>query len=146
MKHYFFMLLCAALSVGCAAKAGNSAVYTAQNQKEYAGQEVIFVYDAADTLLFTFTDAQHRDKLGTLIGEGTAQTGSENPAALFTKVPADAQILYRYVLQNDRGSHVELLVYANYRSVEMRGLPVLGSITWEIPEADYNTLCRPDIW
>ena len=107
---------------------------------------MIFVYDAADTLLFTFTDKKHREQLGLLIGKGTAQAGSENPAALFTQMPDDAHVLYRYVLQSKRGECVELLVYANYRSIRMRGLPVLGTITWKIPEADYDALCRPDTW
>lgn len=108
------------------------------------GRQVVLVYDSAGDFLFAVEEGPELEYLAAIIGESVGQGGAENPAGLFAGVPKDAEILYRYVFQNERGQTAEMHVFSNYKKAQITDAPLVSSLTWELSDEDYDMLTHPD--
>lgn len=109
-------------------------------------QDKIEIYDNNSKILET-TDQNLLDYFSEKVSITLEKSEEEIDEKFFKKLPNDADISYHYVFSSKRpdneGTKIDFYVYSNYPYITLKGIPLVGSLTWELPEEENLKLQNP---
>ncbi|MDQ0222331.1 hypothetical protein [Streptococcus moroccensis] len=106
-------------------------------------QEKITVYDTENNNIFESTNQEVLDVFGEYIGQaGGTVEGTE----IFSDVPDDAHVLYRFEFTGETGHGIHLYNYSNYDYLLLEKLPIIGDMRLEMDKGTAEWMRHPANW
>ncbi|MDD7362894.1 MAG: hypothetical protein SPI65_04700 [Peptoniphilus sp.] len=107
-----------------------------------ARQDKMEVYDADGRKILKTSDQDVLDYFSNIIGMSAEELDEENYQDFVKDVPEDAKVSYHYVFSTKREDgktgHVDFYVYENYPYITMKGMPAMGSLTWQLSKEAFE--------
>lgn len=103
-------------------------------------KDKIEVFDEHEKKLGEFTDQKTLDEFSELVAKGTDQENEKKDDFPFISLPQDAQVERHFLLTLGREGReterVNCYIYKNYPYITIKDVPVVGSMTWKLSDAE----------